>query len=74
MGTTVRVHPIRLTVQPFFSHHCMCVIALEDEDEVWISEVRAKIADIKVATKHGNDLCGIVKSIDADEVWVVASR
>lgn len=35
--------------------------------------VGAKIVDMKLATKHGNDLRGMLKSIDADEVQVIVA-
>ena len=28
---------------------------------------------MKVATMHGDNLGGVLKSIDADEVWIVAA-
>ena len=58
---------------PSWSCLALGVVALQEEDGKRIGKSVAKIADMEVATQHGDDLCGVLESIYADEVWVVAT-
>ena len=47
----------------------MSVVALKEEDGIWVGLVGPEVMNVKVATKHRDNL----RIIDADEVWFVAA-